>query len=655
MSSYCAMWNSLPMLRQANFFQDSVETFERPKLTSEAGEFTWLSTVLRYVGALLAVALAVLLRRLLDPLLGDDLKFLTLFAAVAIGVWLAGWRAGVMAMVLGFMAVNVWIVPSQHAFQVRSSAFWAGAGGFFLSSGLIIWMGESMRRAIRLAKVSDAKTRAVLESLSDGLHVIDSAGRITFFNAAARRKLAEHGEDAESLLGRPFFEVFPETLKLEAGLTLQKTLRERVPTEAVSFYPPWQRWFSVRSYPTEDGGVSTFFLDITERKLADERLRESEERFRSMADNIPPLAWIADEHGSLLWYNKRWYDYTGTTPEEMQGWGWQKLHQPDQLERIIRIWKEALATGKPWEDIFPLRGKDGKYGWFLSRAFPIRDSSGKITRWFGTNTDITELRETQEALRKAREELQHHAQVLESTVVERTAKLQAALGELEAYSYSIAHDIRAPLRSMHGFAKLLTDEYGSSLDARAQDYLRRITSSATRLDLLIQDVLSYSRVMSGELPLEPVDLKNLIGEILQSYPNLQDPKLLVVMEDKIPPVMANIAALTQVCSNLLGNAAKFVAPGVTPRIMVRAEQREKFVRLWFEDNGIGIEASAQKRIFELFQRLHRPDVFEGTGVGLAIVRKAVQRMGGNVGVESQVGKGSRFWVELQAVTSKAGS
>lgn len=261
--------------------------------------------------------------------------------------------------------------------------------------------------------------------------------------------------------------------------------------------------------------------------------------------------------------------------------------------------------------------------------------------------ELAERRKAEDALREAQVKLAEHATRLEETVAERTARLVETVGELEAFSYSIAHDMRAPLRSMVGFSGLLSNEYGSKLDDLGRDYLRRISASASRLDRLIQDVLNYSKVVRGELRLESVDALMLLREIIESYPNLQPPDARIVICEPIPRLHINPAAFTQVASNLLGNAVKFVAPGVTPEVRVWAEDKGPLVRLWFEDNGIGIEAEVIPRLFQMFQRGHRPEAYDGTGMGLAIVRKAVERMGGTVGVDSAPGRGSRFWVELQ--------
>jgi PAS domain S-box-containing protein len=168
-------------------------------------------------------------------------------------------------------------------------------------------------------------------------------------------------------------------------------------------------------------------------KTGEEALRESEARFRALADNIAQLTWMADATGAIFYYNQRWHNYTGATLEEMQGWGWEKVHHPDHVQRVVRKWKTHLKQGKAWEDTFPLRGKDGTYRWFLSRAFPLRDTDGKITRWFGTNTDVTEMRTVQEALRAADKKLLHHAANLEQMVAKRTAQLTKSLGQLRTY------------------------------------------------------------------------------------------------------------------------------------------------------------------------------------------------------------------------------
>jgi signal transduction histidine kinase len=219
------------------------------------------------------------------------------------------------------------------------------------------------------------------------------------------------------------------------------------------------------------------------------------------------------------------------------------------------------------------------------------------------------------------------------------------VGELEHFSHSITHDMRAPLRAMQGYAEILAEESRESLDQTRRNYLGRIITSAARMDRLIIDALSYSRAVRQEMRLEVVDAGALLRGMVDSYPNLQPPHARIEIAPNIPPVRGNEAGLTQCFSNLLENAVKFVEDDVVPHVVVRPEIRDGRVRLWFEDNGIGIPTELQPRLFSMFQRASKKH--EGTGIGLALVRKVTERMEGEVGVESEPGNGSRFWIELQ--------
>ncbi|HET7296105.1 MAG TPA: ATP-binding protein [Gemmatimonadales bacterium] len=242
-------------------------------------------------------------------------------------------------------------------------------------------------------------------------------------------------------------------------------------------------------------------------------------------------------------------------------------------------------------------------------------------------------------------------QRLEERVRERTAQLQERNEELEAFAYSISHDLRSPLRAMEGFSQALLEDSGDRLDPAGRAHVERVAAAARTMDRLIDDLLAYSRLTRADLELAPLDLGGLVRASLQQLQaDVERRRARITVDEPLPAVVAHGPTLAQVVANLIANGIKFVPPERTPEVRVKAERRDGRVRLWVEDNGIGIAPEHHERIFRVFERLHRVTDYPGTGIGLAIVRKAMERMGGTSGVESSVGGGSRFWVELPAVS-----
>ena len=265
----------------------------------------------------------------------------------------------------------------------------------------------------------------------------------------------------------------------------------------------------------------------------------------------------------------------------------------------------------------------------------VHDATGKPLAYVIIN-DISERKQADEQIHKLHTDLQT-----------RTVELQETVDELEHFSYTLTHDMRAPLRALCGFAQLIQDDSLQSLDETAKGHLDNIKMSAARMDTMITDALQYSWALRGDVHLKPVNVSSLLNELLASAPNIHPPHAHIFLDGDFPLVLGNKSGLTQCFVSLLDNAIKFVTPGTTPRVRIWAETRAHFVRIWVEDNGTGIPKEYHERIWEMFQRLGKP--CEGSGVGLAIVRKVVQRMGGRVGVESEPDDGSRFWIELKGV------
>ncbi len=313
---------------------------------------------------------------------------------------------------------------------------------------------ESEARYRAMAMDSQLLT-AVVQSSDDAIVSKNLNGIIQTWNGGAERLF---GYSAEEMVGSPVTRLIPDDRMNEEPRILQRisngervehfdTVRRRKDGSLVDV--------SLSISPVRDGsgaiiGASKIARNISGRKRMEERLRRSEEEFRSMAENISQLAWMTDREGWIYWYNKRWFDYTGTTLEEMQGWGWQKIHHPDHVDRVTDLFKRHIESGEPWEDTFPLRGADGEYGWFLSRAQPIRDEDGKIIRWFGTNTDITEQKRAEEQRILLINELNHRVKNTLATVqslasqsfrkAEDPAQARQAF-EARLHALARAHDI----------------------------------------------------------------------------------------------------------------------------------------------------------------------------------------------------------------------
>lgn len=322
---------------------------------------------------------------------------------------------------------------------------------------------------------------------------------------------------------------------------------------------------------------------------------------------------------------------------------------------------EALGRQPSWSDVpITIITSGGEFGQNRLRRLGVFGPGGNVTlleRPFRQQTLLSTLevalrsrrrqyqvRDLLKERERAQEELREHATTLEQKVNERTAELNEKVAELESFSYSISHDMRQPLRAMQGFAQMLTEDYGDKLDDRGRKFLERIRSASVRLDHLIRDVLTYSQITRSNSPFTVIDLDKLLRDVVDGYPELRRAR--IEISESLAFVRGHEVPLTQCVSNLLGNAVKFVKPGEEPKVRVWTEHRYQFVRLWIEDEGIGIAPEDRERIFQIFSRVHHEKAYEGTGIGLSIVRKAIERMGGRVGVESELGKGSRFWIEL---------
>ncbi len=492
-------------------------------------------------------------------------------------------------------------------------------------------------KQLEAVRLSEIRYRRFFEAAKDGIVIVEpTTGNVSDINPLICNLLQLDGPSA---VGCRFSELglFTDARMAEAALAeLRATGYYRNADLRVTTKGSGVRQVEIVSnlYTEEDRRVIQFNIrDITERRNAEQAARAASERFRFLTEALPEKIFTARPNGEVDYVNQQWTLFSHLGLDRIGDWGWVQLVHLDDVKENLRRWNHSMTTGEDFQFEHRLRRFDGTYRWHLTRASAMRDTDGEIMLWIGSNTDIDDQKLS--------------AEKLERTVAERTARLSEIIGELESFSYSISHDLRAPLRSIQGFAGFLMEDCGNKVGEQGRNHLHRITSAAHRMDRLIQDILSMSMVASAQLPLSKVDLDKLARGVIESYPNLNLHSAEIEIVGHLPEVIGNEAALTQCLSNLLGNAVKFVKPGTTPRIVIRAEEKETAVRLWVEDNGIGLSPEASEIIFGMFQRLSKS--YEGTGIGLSIVKKAIERMGGTVGVSSVVGQGSKFWIELRKI------
>ncbi len=453
----------------------------------------------------------------------------------------------------------------------------------------------------------------------------DHTGRITdwIYRDANANALNLTGQSREQLIGRRVSETVPERsprISEACARVLTTGKLERYDAEFQG------KTFSITIYQAGEDAVISSALDITRAKRAEAALRESEERFRELANSIDQFAWTCDPSGNVGWYNQRWYEYTGTTFDEMRSEGWKKVVHPEHYERVMEHLRGCLAGAREWEDTFPLRGRHGHYRWFLSRAVPVRDSSGQVVRWIGTNTDVTESRQLQVALEEADR-------------------------RKDEFLAMLAHELRNPLTPIANAAEALLQIVPSQ---RSQERLLvgMVRRQAGQLARLIDDLLDVARITQGRIELRMQQVA--VGACIESAVEMVEPlvrarhqKLLVTHPLETLHVTGDRERLGQCISNLLVNAVKYTNPGGEIRVRHYEQDAEAVIEI--ADNGVGISPELLPHIFELFVQGDRTlDRSQGgLGVGLAISKQLIEMHRGTITAQSAgVGRGATFEIRL---------
>jgi PAS domain S-box-containing protein len=638
-----------------------------------------------------------------------------------------------------------------------------------LSVGALIFLGAmsvlvAWHKAVT-ASASEKKLSSVLEQMSEGVMLMDAKGGAFYQNPASLRihgfepngtgviknqvlPIDWNGWDEQ---GRPLnIDEWPISRVARGDRVQNQVLRARRRDTNHEFFAS----YNGSPIYDDDGKIALSFItiqDITERRQAEREVRESEERFRTLANSIPQLASMARADGFILWYNQRWYDYTGTTPEQMEGWGWQRVHDPAVLPSVLKRWRDAIALAQPFEMEFPLRGADGTFRNFLSRMQPISDSEGRLVQWFGTNTDVDQLKQIERSLRVTQARLEStleagsigtwtwdiasdrliadeftarmfsiaaaagaeglpaaaylqvvheedrvqvadalerairlcgaydieyrvgqrdgaprwlqargrveadgagHAALFHGAVIDITDRKLSELSlrdnnqqlarsnrDLEDFAYIASHDLKTPLTGIKSAALWLEEDL-HDLSDESKKLLGLMRGRINRMERLLDDLLAYSRVGRTETGASENNLPDIFASIIEV---LNPPSHIQVrVEGELSVTVKASAQLEQVLRNLINNAIKH-HDKKSGEVVLSGKRVGEFVELVVRDDGPGILPQFHEKIFQLFQTLKRRDEVEGSGMGLALVKKLVEQQNSRVAVHSQGdGTGAEF-------------
>lgn len=488
--------------------------------------------------------------------------------------------------------------------------------------------------------------RLLFDSSSDCVNVLDVDGRLLATNKSGLQTMEI--DDFSAIAGRQWWDLWPP----DGQAIVRRSVEQARAGDSSRFSGYCEtakgsaRWWDAAVAPVRDASdrvtrVLAILRDVTDSRRNQEAIRLSEIRFRTLTELIPQLVWTCTADGACDYLSQQWFTYTGTTLEDNLGHGWAQLIHPEDRERTVEAWAKAVAAkGEiPFSVEYRLRRYDGTYRWHLARAQALHTLGHGAIKWFGTTTDIESQKQHEALLASVNRSLE-----------ERGEALAAANKELEAFSYSVSHDLRAPLRTMSGFAQALLEDFGPTLESEAVRYLTIIGKGAQQMGQLIDDLLAFSRLSRQELERKPLSLAELLEEVRFDLRADQENRTIEWQVMPLPRCLGDRATIKLVLANLIGNALKYTRPRPVARIEVgwRPDEGDpRFCLVYIKDNGVGFDMRYADKLFGVFQRLHRADEFEGTGVGLANVQRIIRRHGGRVGADGIVDGGATFFFTLE--------
>lgn len=533
-------------------------------------------------------------------------------------------------------ALPVILLSARAGEESRVEGLQAGADDYvvkpFSARELLVRVSSRLEIARLRKEAAEAELRNLRTLIQDApaaMALLNGPDHVV--RLVNREYLRVTGRSETDLLGKPVREALPEialqkfpelldtvfqTGEPAAGSEVLARLDRRGSGELEDkyfnfLYQPW------KDHNGRTQGVFVHAVDISEQVFARRRLEQSEARFRELAEIGPQFIFVCRPDGSLEYVNQRWIDYSGLDLSSTADAGLASLAHPEDRDRLLSQWRRCLAAAEPLETEARLRRFDGVFHWFVIRCIPVRGPGGQIAKWFGSSTGIEEQKRVEAELRRANQ-------------------------DLEQFAYSASHDLQEPLRSIRIFGELLAARHAGKLDGEASRFLEFLQAGASRMEMLVRDLLAYTQVSKLEAPRESVDANEVLAATLADLSQTLAASGAGVTCDPLPRVRVHATHLRQLFQNLIANAVKYRKPDCPPAVHVTGARRDGVCVLEVRDNGIGIAPEYQEQVFGLFKRLHTGDEYSGTGIGLALCQRIVERYHGRIWVESEPGQGSTF-------------
>ena len=481
-----------------------------------------------------------------------------------------------------------------------------------------------------------AERNTILETIGDAFFAVDKNWIITYWNYKAEILL---GKTRLETLGKHLNEIYDKEKYPLSYLSYNKALNENKEQHFEKYFTSLNLWFEISAYPSVKG-LSIYFRDITERKEASEKIRLSNERFERVAQATNDIIWDWDIINNTFNHDDRFRSLFGhefgESNNDLES-SIRHIH-PDDIYEVETSLQNAIHNREQlfWEAEYRYCKSDKSYAYVIDRGSIIRNSGGDAIRMIGAMSDITHRKKIEQSL-----------EILNSDLMKSNEQLININKQLEQFSFVASHDLQEPLRMISNFLGQIKNKYANKIDEKGKKYIRFAVDAAKHMKLIISDLLMFSRVGKTHDQKEQVDLNEILQQILLIFEKPINESAAIIKWENIPVIQTYRTKISLVFQNLIGNALKYVDKTLKPYIIIKYLELENHLQFSVSDNGIGIESKYFEKIFAIFQRLHKKEEFSGSGIGLAIVKKIVENLGGKIWVESEMGKGSCFYFTIR--------